>query len=316
MKAFFVQKDHWLNNNYPSPIRYEGLIFPTVWHAYLAAKTSDTNIKREIAATSVGGSFSHVATRVVQQIGFHGPETMEKLLNIKFGLTVQDLNITAQMHLAKQLVGTGLQILEHGNHGCDIDWGMCYCSRHTINSDLEPIRATGQNQLGKLLMKIRDNWRLYIEAVNAIGSTCVLCSKPAKLNVLYTQAKDPSFPLILESCFECQAQIFLKASHASSDKLIIRYDPFEKQEVRNEKEPWLVREDVIKETEEPVQSNMLSIIKRICPHCTQFVPVAAPFCPFCYKSISTMGHPTNNYVNNYQSPLPPDREYTTEDFTP
>jgi predicted NAD-dependent protein-ADP-ribosyltransferase YbiA (DUF1768 family) len=316
MKSFFVQSDHWLNNNYISHLRYEGLIFPTVWHAYLAAKTVDFNIKREIAATPVGSSFSQVAARVVQQPGFNAPETMEKLLNIKFGLTIQDLNITAQMHLAKQLIGTGLQILEHGNHGCDIDWGMCYCERHTINSDLEPVRVTGQNQLGKLLMKVRDNWRLYIEAVNAIGDTCVLCSKPAKINVLYTQIKDPSFPLILESCVECQPQIFLKASHSSSDRLVIRYDPFEKQEAPNKYGPWNELADAKETEEEPVQSNMLSIIKRYCPHCAKLIAIAATFCPYCYKTVNSIERSTHSYSSGYVSSLPPDRKYETEEIFP
>jgi predicted NAD-dependent protein-ADP-ribosyltransferase YbiA (DUF1768 family) len=315
----FLAKDHhWLNNNHFSPIRYEGYVFPTVWHAYIAAKTSDARIKREIAAISVGGQLSSVTARVVQQIGFDAPETMENLLKIKFGLTVQDINLTTQMRLAKKLIHTGLQILEFGNHTCETEWGVCYCSRHTINSDLEPVRSSGNNLLGKLLMQIRDIWRVYIEEVNVISTVCGICSKPAEKNVLYTPTNNPTFPSILETCLSCQSQAFIYAHSHSSDQMVIDYNPNEKQE-----DPKVINNIIVlpdrKEREEGTQITLLNIIKKVCPSCYKLTPTSQTYCSNCFKYIGYTGSKSSSTPTNYQSPYqpppaPPDRQFNSEEI--
>jgi predicted NAD-dependent protein-ADP-ribosyltransferase YbiA (DUF1768 family) len=314
----FLEKDkHWLNNNHLSPIRHDGYIFPTVWHAYTAAKTSDTNIKREIACIPINGQLSSVAARVVQQIGFNAPETMEELLKIKFGLTVQDLNPLNQMLMAKKLVHTGLQILEFGNHTCNVDWGVCYCSKHTIDSDLEPVRSTGKNLLGNTMMRIRDIWRLYIEEVNVISTFCFICSKPATKNVLFTPAKSPTFPAILESCDSCQALVFMEASKCSSDGMVINYDPFEKPE-----DPKTAHSNIIllpyeKEENQTTRSMLLNKVKyKDCPACHKLTSIWKNYCEHCYRYIDPEeSKSSRNYQSPYQPPpLPPDRQYNSEEI--
>ena len=45
----FTAEHRYLSNFYPSVIRAEGISYPTVEHAFQAAKTTDTGLRRKIA---------------------------------------------------------------------------------------------------------------------------------------------------------------------------------------------------------------------------------------------------------------------------
>ena len=125
----------FLSNFHPSPVLMDGEWFPTVEHAFQAAKTKDWSERRVVRLASTPGRAKRLGRRVSlredwEQIKI---EVMEQLLRQKFLLG-------SELHL--QLLATSPAKLVEGNHWGDTFWGVC--------------RGTGQNHLGKLLMKIRD----------------------------------------------------------------------------------------------------------------------------------------------------------------
>ena len=53
--------------------------------------------------------------------------------------------------LGQKLLDTGDEELIEGNHWCDNVWGNCYCEKCA--------NITGQNRLGQMLMRVRDELR-------------------------------------------------------------------------------------------------------------------------------------------------------------
>ena len=129
----FFGEYRWLSNFYPCEVKYEGITYPTVEHAYQAAKTRDTEIRKRIAYLPKPGQ----AKREGRKIQIRGNwefikiSTMEQLLEQKF----------TQPKFKKLLLETkGIRLIE-GNKWGDIFWGMC--------------EGRGANYLGGLLMNIR-----------------------------------------------------------------------------------------------------------------------------------------------------------------
>lgn len=76
---------------------------------------------------------------------------MENLISIKF----QDEK------LQDKLLQTGNRLIIECNYYCDTYWGVCKCSRHKKEEVFEPLKyGTGQNKLGKILMKIRKDLQI------------------------------------------------------------------------------------------------------------------------------------------------------------
>jgi ribA/ribD-fused uncharacterized protein len=129
----FLGEHRFLSNFWPVVVIYEGQSYPSVEHAYQAAKTSDVEVRRRIArlispaaAKATGGA---IALRLNwEQVRLH---VMEDLLRLKF----------AHPDLREKLLATGDRDLVEGNSWGDGYWGVC--------------RGVGENHLGKLLMKIR-----------------------------------------------------------------------------------------------------------------------------------------------------------------
>lgn len=128
----------FLSNFFASPIRYEGMVYPTVEHAFQAAKTMDMAKRREIAGLPTPGAAKRAGRQVTLRPDWEEVkvDVMETLLREKF----------SNPHLNFCLRITDGHFLEEGNNWCDNFWGVCRCPRCNGN---------GRNQLGKLLMKIR-----------------------------------------------------------------------------------------------------------------------------------------------------------------
>lgn len=127
----------FLSNFYPAPITYEGQEFPSVEHAYQAAKTFNP-MHRDMVATA---KYAGIAKKLGRHIDLR-PDwdqvkltIMERLLRKKF----------EHAHLREMLLATGDEELIEGNYWKDTFWGVC--------------NGEGENHLGKLLMKIRDEIR-------------------------------------------------------------------------------------------------------------------------------------------------------------
>lgn len=124
----------FLSNFYPCRIEYNGLWFPTVEHAYQAAKCVDMEDARRIQRLLTPGQAKRMG-KMVKLLPFwedHKLEIMFYLLKQKFGHTSP---------LKYKLIETQPRQLIEGNNWGDIYWGVC--------------NGVGENWLGKLLMYVR-----------------------------------------------------------------------------------------------------------------------------------------------------------------
>jgi ribA/ribD-fused uncharacterized protein len=141
----FDEKYAFLSNFYPCEISYEGIVYPSVEHAFQAAKTLDMTQRFEIANLKSPGA----AKRVGRQLNLREDwedvkmQVMEDCLREKFK------NPT----LLIKLLGTEGHFLIEGTTWHDKCWGICTC---------EECGGNGANNLGRLLMKIREEYLLIL----------------------------------------------------------------------------------------------------------------------------------------------------------
>lgn len=133
----------WLSNFWPSPVRW-GLLFPTVEHAYQAAKAADPAVRRQFLACVTPGEAKRLGRRVAARPDWDSVRVrvMDHLLRQKFAPGTE---------LAWRLQLTGDAVLAEGNNWGDTFWGQ--------------VNGVGQNQLGRLLMA----WRAVLRKEVACG---------------------------------------------------------------------------------------------------------------------------------------------------
>jgi ribA/ribD-fused uncharacterized protein len=132
----FTGPNFFLSNFYPCEVAFEGRIYKSSEHAYMAAKTTDENIRAYVAAQSTPGAAKKVGKSIPLRENWNHLRInyMRIILESKFG----DYELRARLDATK-----GYELIE-GNTWGDIFWGQC------------PL-GTGRNELGKLLMQIRDD---------------------------------------------------------------------------------------------------------------------------------------------------------------
>jgi ribA/ribD-fused uncharacterized protein len=133
----------FLSNFYHSPFTYKGIRYPTVEHAYHAAKTSNVDHKHWIAESSTPSQAKQRGKQVclVPNWNKNRDHVMLKLLTLKFG-SITDLS----RELKAKLIRTSPLLLIEGNCWDDTYWGMCQD---------ESGQWQGHNKLGTLLMQVR-----------------------------------------------------------------------------------------------------------------------------------------------------------------
>lgn len=129
----FDGKCEFLSNFFRCEVWYGGNTYPSVEHAFQAAKTDDPIEKYNIRQAATPGQAKRLGRRATLRTDWEGAKlsVMETCLESKF----QDKT------LAKWLVETGDAELIEGNNWNDTFWGVC--------------KGVGENHLGKLLMLIR-----------------------------------------------------------------------------------------------------------------------------------------------------------------
>jgi ribA/ribD-fused uncharacterized protein len=138
----FKYKYSFLSNFYPVTIEYEGLIYRSSEAAYQASKTKDPEIRKEFTTYSASKS-KREGNTILKDKKLWYPKSlkiMEDILRIKF----------SQDYFKKLLLDTGNRELIEGNTWHDNFFGSCICDR---------CRNIGENNLGKILMKIRTELR-------------------------------------------------------------------------------------------------------------------------------------------------------------
>lgn len=128
----------FLSNFWPAKVELDGLEYQTTEHAYQAAKTLDVAERKEIRESAKPGDAKKLGKKLTmrpdwEQVKF---QVMENVVRQKF---------TKYKDLKEMLLSTGDDYLEETNNWQDVYWGVC--------------NGKGQNKLGKILMKIRDEIR-------------------------------------------------------------------------------------------------------------------------------------------------------------
>lgn len=129
----------WASNFYSVPILYKGTLYQSVEAAYMSQRCDDADWKKYCAdPLSAAGEIKRRSKLVIDRPDWPTLKlvVMEECLRIKF----------AHPHLREKLLATGNQNIQEGNTWKDEFWGVRF--------DLQP--NYGENHLGRLLMKIRD----------------------------------------------------------------------------------------------------------------------------------------------------------------
>lgn len=131
----------FLSNFHPSVVAYKGFVFPTVEHAYQAAKNPSTENLRTFAVEIQTPGQAKKSGRL---------ETVrEDWEQVKVGVMHQLLQEKFKIpELREKLLATGNRWLEEGNWWGDRFWGV------------SPVGSgQGRNKLGELLMMVRASLR-------------------------------------------------------------------------------------------------------------------------------------------------------------
>ena len=128
----------FLSNFYESPISIDGLLYPTVEHAFQACKSLSREERLDIANSQTPGIAKRKGRKVVLRRDWEEVKdnVMEFCLKKKF-LYCLDLK--------EKLLATEDATLIEGNTWGDTYWGVC--------------NGVGKNTLGQLLMKVREDIR-------------------------------------------------------------------------------------------------------------------------------------------------------------
>lgn len=136
--TLFKDDNRFLSNFYPCSIVLDGVDYPSVEHAFQAAKTRDLGIRMTMRGLGTPGKAKRFGRTIElrEDWGSVKLEVMEKLVRYKF---------TNDWYLAERLLKTGDAKLIEGNWWGDTFWGVCM--------------GEGENHLGKILMKVREELR-------------------------------------------------------------------------------------------------------------------------------------------------------------
>ena len=128
----------WLSNMVPVKIIYEGIEYPSVEHAYMSAKSSDMAWKSRCADTQISPKQIKQESKSIR--------LRDEWEDMKIDVMKECLEQKYQQEPFKTLLlGTGETHIQEGNWWGDFFWGV----------DIKT--GKGENNLGKLIMKIRND---------------------------------------------------------------------------------------------------------------------------------------------------------------
>ena len=137
----FKGQYRFLSNFYPVFMKYEGVVYRTLEHAYQAAKTTD--IDKRIIISNL--QYPSGAKKYGKYIDLR-PNWDEIKLDIM--LELLQLKFKPNTSLGTMLINTYPLLLVEGNNWHDNFWGECRCVK--CNDCIK------SNNLGVLLMKVRN----------------------------------------------------------------------------------------------------------------------------------------------------------------
>lgn len=137
----FMDKYHFLSNFHITPILYEGVTYPSVEHAFQAAKTLNKAERMSILKAFSPGVTKRIGKTVSLRDDWESVKVniMRDLLEIKF----------SDPDLREKLLSTKDARLIEGNTWGDKYWGCIFYKGNWV----------GSNKLGELLMNLRSQLR-------------------------------------------------------------------------------------------------------------------------------------------------------------
>ncbi len=135
----FHDQHEFLSNFSPSPVILDGVTYPTVEHAFQAAKTLDSGYRQAICTADTPARAKRLGRLVPLRADWEKVkfDVMRSLLDQKFAPGTE---------LAQKLIATYPEELIEGNTWGDRFWGAVLVSG----------QWDGSNWLGRLLMQIRE----------------------------------------------------------------------------------------------------------------------------------------------------------------
>jgi len=140
----FKDNYRWLSNMFPfkKPYVYEGISYRTNEHFYVAMKTIDLEIRKQISEIQSPGKVKRFGRTIAIR---------KDWADIKLDVMYQGLKYKFSKPnpiLRAQLLATGTEHIQEGNTWEDMFWGVCLYEN------------IGRNHLGILLMKVREEVQL------------------------------------------------------------------------------------------------------------------------------------------------------------
>ena len=133
IKGFFGDY-RWLSNFEPCKVIWDGVEYPSSENAYQAAKTMDHDLRIKLSKVIPADS-----KKISKSISIR--EDWDDIkVSIMYNICLD--KFTRNPELGTKLIDTEDKYLEESNHWKDTFWGVC--------------NGVGQNNLGKILMQIRD----------------------------------------------------------------------------------------------------------------------------------------------------------------
>jgi ribA/ribD-fused uncharacterized protein len=135
--SFFRGSYRFLSNFYPVRVRWEGKYYPSIEHAYQAAKAPDEALRGPVRRSKTAGEAKALGRKLPLRRDWESVkfDVMLELLRQKFG----------HADLAELLLETEDAYLVEGNTWGDREWGV--------------VEGKGKNHLGRLLMQVREELR-------------------------------------------------------------------------------------------------------------------------------------------------------------
>lgn len=133
IRGFFDQY-RWLSNFHECTIHYGGLTYLSTEAAYQAAKSADMNVRMQFLNLT-----PNQAKKLGQKIELRKDWEQSKLIVME---EITFIKYSTHPELKEKLLDTGDKYLEETNWWKDEFWGVC--------------NEIGKNNLGKILMKVRE----------------------------------------------------------------------------------------------------------------------------------------------------------------
>jgi ribA/ribD-fused uncharacterized protein len=136
----FQGQYRFLSNFWLCSVVFNNTAYKSVEHAYQALKTTDLQARNKIMVADTAGKAKRLGRFVILRGNWESYKLplMGKLVECKF---------TQNSSLQGLLLSTGIAQLEEGNKWGDTFWGV------------DMLTGYGQNQLGLILMYVRDKLR-------------------------------------------------------------------------------------------------------------------------------------------------------------